>query len=195
MIYEINDKSTIEIAIGLLNKGHIIVCPTDTLYGFSVDATNSLAIKKLNLLKDRVAPYSIILDEINMIKKYAICSSNIMEKIKKKLPGPYTAILNKKSNTNLSKLVTLDFGTVGIRIPENNFVCKLVQKFKKPIITTSVNAHSEDSLNTINDISKTFSKITIFKDSKSNDNSLGSTIIDYTKKPEVVLRLGDGAIN
>ena len=41
MIYKIINSSSIDIAKDLLSKGEIIICPTDTLYGFSVDQTNS----------------------------------------------------------------------------------------------------------------------------------------------------------
>ena len=50
MIYPAKPEN-IDKAIELLLKGEIIVYPTDTLYGFGVDATNTNAIKKLNNLK------------------------------------------------------------------------------------------------------------------------------------------------
>ena len=195
MIYKITNNSSVDIAQDLLSKGEMIICPTDTLYGFSVDATNSIAIEKLNILKNRISPYSIILDRIDEITKYASSSSSTLDKIKNILPGPYTVILNKKKGANLSKLVTLDLDTIGIRIPNHLFSCKLVEKFKRPIITTSVNLHGSDSLNTIDKIYEAFNKITIFEDSKSNNNSSGSTIIDFTYNPEKILRVGDGHIN
>jgi len=195
MIYKIINSSSINIAKDLLSKGEIIICPTDTLYGFSVDATNSSAIKKLNILKERISPYSIILNKINEITKYASLSSNVLNKVKNILPGPYTVILKKKKVTNLSELVTLDLDTVGVRVPNHLFACELVEKFRKPIITTSVNLHGEGSLNTINEIYKAFNKIAIFEDSKSNNISSGSTIIDFTCDPEKILRVGDGGIN
>ena len=46
MIYPAT-KKYIDIAIHSLLKGEVIVYPTDTLYGFGVDATNTDAIKKI----------------------------------------------------------------------------------------------------------------------------------------------------
>ena len=58
-------------AVNQLKEGNIIVYPTDTLYGFGVDASNETAIIKLNKLKERVQPLSILLSNINEIDKYA----------------------------------------------------------------------------------------------------------------------------
>ena len=54
-------------AVNQLKEGNIIVYPTDTLYGFGVDASNETAIIKLNKLKERAQPLSILLSNINEI--------------------------------------------------------------------------------------------------------------------------------
>ena len=191
MFNSIYTDSSLSIAEELILKGEIIAYPTDTLYGLGVDATNSEAIKLLNKLKKRKQPYSIIVSSINMLKKYAYFSINDEKKIKKYLPGPYTLILKKK-NTDLSKLITLDLNTVGIRIPKHDFCLNLINKIKKPIVTTSINKHGNKPLNTINDIQNNFPQINLFKDNKINANSQGSTIIDFVIKPGKILRQGDG---
>ena len=47
MIYPATDQY-INLAKDTLENGEVIVYPTDTLYGFGVDATNTEAIHKLN---------------------------------------------------------------------------------------------------------------------------------------------------
>ena len=47
----LKDKNAITDAMSVILNGGIIVYPTDTLYGFGVDARNKLAIKKLNDIK------------------------------------------------------------------------------------------------------------------------------------------------
>ena len=70
MIYPATNQY-IDLAHNALANGEIIVYPTDTLYGFGVDATNTEAIQKLNQLKGRAQPLSIIIESINHISKYA----------------------------------------------------------------------------------------------------------------------------
>ena len=103
MIYDTKILDIIYKASEALLNGEIIIYPTDTLYGFGVDATNTLAIEKLNRLKKRKTPYSIIVNSLDMLKKYAVLDSVIEEKICSMLPGPITVILNKL-NSNLSSL-------------------------------------------------------------------------------------------
>ena len=193
MIYNTEKLDNIYKASDLLLKGDIIVYPTDTLYGFGVDATNTEAISRLNHLKNRKRPYSIIVNSIDMLKEYAILDDNLKVQISSILPGAVTIILNKSIN-DLSPLVTLGLNTVGIRIPNSNFILKVVQKINRPIITTSINVHGEEALNDIKLINKKYPNINIFQNDVIKD-SKGSTIIDFSNKPFKILRQGDAEIN
>ena len=70
MIYTA-DNRYINLAAQKILEGQIIVYPTDTLYGFGVDATNSNAINTLNKLKKRNSPLSIIVSSMEMLEEYA----------------------------------------------------------------------------------------------------------------------------
>ena len=192
MIYNTEILSSVEKASNLLLNGKIIVYPTDTLYGFGVDATNTEAIIQLNKLKQREQSYSIIVDSFSMLKKYAQLNLDVEHKIKSMLPGPITVILDQL-NSNLSYLVNPGLKTIGIRIPNNQFILNVVKTINKPIITTSVNIHGEEPLNSVDIINKKFSKIDIFKNN-SSIQSKGSTIIDFSKIPFKIIRQGDQKI-
>ena len=79
-------KNKIKNALEQLRKGNIIIYATDTIYGFGVDATNSSAITKLNILKGRESPLSIMIDNINSINKYAFLNQKQKLIISKILP-------------------------------------------------------------------------------------------------------------
>ena len=171
MLYEaINNNVT--IAGKLFLNGKIVNYPTDTLYGIGVDATNTIALKKLNKIKRREQVYSIIVSSKKMLNDYAEFSYKVEKKIDSLLPGPFTMILNRKKS-NLSKLVYLDLSTIGVRIPNHNFPLEIVQAFKKPIITTSVNVHNQKSLNDFKEIKNQFKDIHIFVDEELKNNSKG----------------------
>ena len=192
MIYNMSEKNSLKIASKLLLDGEIIIYSTDTLYGFGVDATNTDAIDKINIIKKRKQPYSIIVSSLEMLKKYSIINMELENKFKNFFPGPYTVILERKKS-NLSSLVSLNLGTVGIRIPDNQFVLDIVKKINRPIITTSINTHGQPSLNDINEISRKYNKINIFSDNIKRE-SKGSTIIDFSSKPYKIIRQGDKSI-
>ena len=186
-------EKQINSAIKTLNTGNILIYPTDTLYGLGADATNTSAIEKINKLKKRISPLSIMVASLKEIHKYAITDSKIDKELKKIFPGPFTALMQSKK-TNLSYLVQNDSNKIGIRVPNNMFCLDLLNKYKKPIITTSVNIHGEKSLNRVDEIEKKFSKINIYYQNNNLD-SKGSTIIDFTENPPKLIREGDGIYN
>jgi len=191
-MYSINEKNSIQLALKQLLDGEIIIYPTDTLYGFGVDATNSLSIRKLNKLKRRNQIYSIIVSSKKMLYNYIEYSDYHLDVINQFLPGPFTLIFKSYKN-NLSELVNPKMDTIGIRIPKSKFILEVVNLLGRPIITTSVNIHGDQAMQNIFDIKKTFSEISIFHDSDYTKSS-GSTIIDVVDNNINVIRKGDGKI-
>ena len=189
MIYSATEQY-IDLAKDSIENGGIIVYPTDTLYGFGADATNSEAIGRLNRMKGRLQPLSIILSSITQISSYAKIKQSIRDEINTLLPGPYTVLL-PSIKSNLSPLVQNGSTKVGIRIPNHFFPIQLVKLLNKPIITTSINKHGKKPLNDIISIELNFPNIDIFEDS-NNIVSKGSTIIDYSSSIPKIIRIGDG---
>ena len=60
LVVKSTDPLAVEKSINILKKGGVIVYPTDTLYGFGVDANNNYAIERINKLKNRHSPMSVI---------------------------------------------------------------------------------------------------------------------------------------
>ena len=189
MIYPATDQY-IDLAQTALKNGEVIVYPTDTLYGFGVDATNTEAIQRLNRLKGKVKPLSIVLESVEHMHDFAEFDGKIKSEINKLFPGAYTVLLPSKKCT-LSPLVRSGSPRIGIRIPDHFFPVKLVKLLGKPIITTSINRHGTDPLNDVSQVEIDFPNVDIFED-LNHTASKGSTIIDYTASPPVVIREGDG---
>ena len=192
MIKNISATSkNVKAAVNQLKEGNIIVYPTDTLYGFGVDASNETAIIKLNKLKERAQPLSILLSNVNEIDKYAELNDYSRTKIFNLLPGPYTVLLKSKNNPKISKLAQAGSNLIGIRVITLDFCNEIIQRLGSPIITTSVNRHKMPSLSSIKEINKEFPDINIYYTHDSIKSS-GSTIIDFSLKEEKVIRLGEG---
>ena len=54
------DKKALKVATKIINSGGVLVYPTDTIYGFGVNAKDPIAIDKLNTIKNRTGPISVI---------------------------------------------------------------------------------------------------------------------------------------
>ena len=189
MIYPATDQY-IDLAHNALENGEVIVYPTDTLYGFGVDATNSDAIHRLNRLKGRIQPLSIILESVEHMHDFAEFQGEIEDEVNNLFPGAYTVLLPAESN-ELSPFVQNGSPNIGVRIPNHFFPIKLVKMLGKPIITTSINRHGNDPLNDVTQVEIDFPNVDIFEDS-SHTPSKGSTIVDFSTSPPKVIRDGDG---
>lgn len=171
-----DDPQAVAESIKILSDGGIIVYPTDTLYGFGVDATNEDAINLLNNLKRRVGPISVLAPNISVAIGWMDVETNQTDLVPFYLGGSNTLITKAKSNI-VSKLIMGRGNTLGIRIPDNVFCNTLSAKFGKPITSTSVNRTSNAPLNNPELIKMEFGgEIDLLVDSGILANTKGSTI-------------------
>ena len=171
-----NSKKSILNAAEVILNGGIIVYPTDTLYGFGVDANNISAINKLNKLKGREGPISVVMQDINTIISCAKIDDVEAEIIRKNLIGYTTIILPVKSGT-VYKSIMGEGETLGIRLPDHSFATNLCKLIDGPITTTSVNRSGEIPLNDPNEIFKVFNgEFDLLIDDGKINHTKGSTI-------------------
>ena len=181
-------KKALTIAQKVILDGGIIVYPTDTLYGFGVDARNKVAISKLNSIKRRKSPMSVIMHDKNMV----FSSTDIPQKhhniIKKYLKGKSTIILKMKPGVVHPDILGNN-KTLGIRIPDHNFGPRLCKKLGFPITTTSVNRTGNTPLNDPNKIIKNFDgEFDLLIDDGVMESSKGSTIYKFENSKINILR-------
>jgi len=146
-----NMQAVIKEAKEALQKGGVIVYPTDTVYGLGGDATDPAIVEKIRKTKgiEEKKPFSVMMADLAMIEEYCVVDFSEELVLKKYLPGPYTFIL--KLHRPLAASTGL---TLGVRIPEQNFCIQLCETFKKPIITTSANKTGERPPRSFSDIDK-----------------------------------------
>tara|TARA_B100001250_G_scaffold399910_1_gene409832 strand:- start:376 stop:954 length:579 start_codon:yes stop_codon:yes gene_type:complete len=132
----------IRISCSILKKGGIIVYPTDTVYGLGCDATNENAIKKINLIKNRQAPISVMTHSTSIISNWITINNKYKDIVLKKFKSSNTFIVPIKKNI-VSNLIVGKNNSLGIRIPKHKFCKKLTKYYPNPITTTSVNRTGE----------------------------------------------------
>lgn len=194
-------KESLEKSVEMIRKGCIIICPTDTVYGFLADATNKKAVEKIYKIKKRqkYKPLPVFIKDFKMAKDLAEIDEKQEKLIKKKWPGKYTFILELKSQISKRKTTTQKpklygmkkDGTIAIRLPKHKFLNDLLKKINRPLVQTSVNISGEKSLTYIKDITDEFQKdrrITLIIDGGNIRNAKSSKIIDLTKEKLTILR-------
>jgi L-threonylcarbamoyladenylate synthase len=140
-------------ALTILQQGGIILYPTDTIWGIGCDATNTEAVKKIFALKQRDEAKSVIilLDTENKLESYVKEVPAIAYELIEYAENPLTLILPDAKN--LSPAVVNADGTVGIRVAKHPFCQQLIQRFRKPIVSTSANISGQPSPQTFADVS------------------------------------------
>jgi len=178
----------IKFATNVLEEGGVIIYPTDTLYGFGADATNGHAIDKINQIKGRKGPMSVMAPDKNTAIAWMNIINEQIELIKSHLGGAQTLIAPVKPNIVSTKILG-ENNTLGIRIPDDRFCNELSYNFKKPIVTTSVNFSGEKAMNDPIQIESKFkSKVDLIIHNGTLADSKGSIIYKINDKKITVLR-------
>jgi L-threonylcarbamoyladenylate synthase len=139
----------IQLIAGSLKIGQVVVLPTDTIYGLSCLATDGRAIKKIQKLKERDAqkPLLVLIDSIARLKKYTFVSRRQEAMLKKIWFGaarPTTVILRHRGR--LPKELTGDSDGLAVRLPKSEFLVKILQVVKQPIVSSSLNLSNQKSI-------------------------------------------------
>ena len=101
-------------AYDIIEKGGIILYPTDTVWGLGCDATNCSAVEKIYQLKKRSlkTPMLSLVKDINMILKYTNSSLNEVSQILESTSEPTTVIYPK--GRNLCKYILSEDGSIAV---------------------------------------------------------------------------------
>lgn len=184
--------------IEVLQKGGIIIYPTDSVYGMGCDIHNRKAVEriaKIKGIKADKANFSIICHSLSQLSDYTRpISNNVFKLMKKNLPGPFTFIL--KANNKVPDLFQTNKKTVGIRIPNNSIVLEIVKEFGSPLLTTSV--HDEDEIIEYTTdpelIHENFNEIVDLVIDGGYGQNVASTIVDCTGDEPEIVRQGIGVL-
>jgi L-threonylcarbamoyladenylate synthase len=132
-------------ALKVVQEGGIILYPTDTIWGLGCDASNTEAVQKIYKLKQRDESKSmiILLDNDNKLLSYVPEVPDIAYDLIEFAENPLTLILSGAKNISPA-LINTD-GSIGIRVVKHEFCQQLIQRLRKPLVSTSANISGSPS--------------------------------------------------
>jgi len=132
-------------AFKILQEGGIILYPTDTIWGIGCDATNTEAVQKIYSLKQRDETKSmvILLDTENKLESYVSEVNPLAYDLIEYAENPLTLVMPGAKNISPA-LIAAD-GSIAIRITSNQFCQQLIQRLRKPLVSTSANISGKPS--------------------------------------------------
>ncbi len=142
-------------SLNALRQGGVLLYPTDTIWGLGCDPTNSMAVEKIFKIKSRVETKGLIIltDGLAMIDRYVKEIPQIVYELADVSDTPLTIIYPK--GKNLAAGVCGEDGSIAIRICYDEFCLKLIERFRKPIVSTSANLSGKPSPVNFDEIEKT----------------------------------------
>lgn len=176
-------------ALKVIQDGGIILYPTDTIWGIGCDATNTEAIKKIYQLKQRDESKSmiILLDNDNKLASYVRDIPEMAYDLIEFAENPLTLILSGARNVSPA-LINAD-GSIGIRIVKHPFCEQLIQRLRKPLVSSSANISGKPSPKYFSEIDdEIISGVDYVVDLEQHDKQ--------AKKASTIMKLGaDGRFN
>lgn len=132
-------KEEMDEVIECLQAGGVAAFPTDTVYGLGVIYDDEKALERLKEAKGRPEnkPIPLMISNLKQIESVAVVTEKAKKLIQKFMPGAFTIILKKREN--VPAYVTNGFDTIGIRMPDDDFILELMNRIGKPMLVTSAN--------------------------------------------------------
>ncbi|MGL4882834.1 MAG: L-threonylcarbamoyladenylate synthase [Waterburya sp.] len=203
VLYELHPDNpqprTIEQIVAALQKGSVMLYPTDTVYAIGCDLNVKSAVEKVRRIKQMSndKPLTFLCSSLSNISQYATVSDRAYRIMKHLIPGPYTFLL--PATKQVPKLVmSPKRKTTGIRVPDNVLCQELLTRLGNPVVSTSAHiANDEGEYPTLN-VEKTLlfdsleNQVDIIIDNGIDPGFKVSTILDFTADEPEVVRQGLG---
>ena len=187
-------QRNIRTIIEYLQRGGIVVYPTDTIYGLGCDIFQTKAIEKICRIKNiqpQKAQLSFICSDLSHLSKYTkSISTPIYRLLRSHLPGPYTFIL--PASREVPKILKSKKDTIGIRIPDNNISRTTDRELGHPIISTTLPGEMVEEYTDPEIIYENFKDIADIVVNGGPGGIVPSTVIDCTGDEPVLIREGLG---
>ncbi|MFD0939463.1 L-threonylcarbamoyladenylate synthase [Pedobacter boryungensis] len=176
-------REEVNKALEILKNGGVILYPTDTVWGLGCDATNEEAVAKINEIKGRASDKSLIvlLENDNKLQSYVTEIPDVAYELIEYAENPLTIVFSGAKNL-AKNVINLD-GTVGIRVVKHDFCEQLIQRFRKPIVSTSANISGQPTPKFFDEISdEVKDAVDYIVDLEQENRS--------PKKPSTIIKLG-----
>lgn len=189
------EQNKIKAVVEVLQKGGVIVYPTDTFYGLGASCFSERAVDRVYRLKKRKPsrPISILVsdaDTVKEVKDIAVDIPSLFWKLISKFwPGPLTIVL--KASAKLPKSLLGPNRTIGVRQPAFLWLEELLRQVAFPITATSANISGDKEIADAEKVKDIFyGKVDLIVDGGKTKGILPSTVIDLTSEKPVILREG-----
>ena len=173
-----NTDNAVSRAAEIINRGGLVIFPTETVYGLGADATNPKAAKSIYSAKGRPSdnPLIIHIADFRDAEKYTYTSDKYYKLAEAFMPGPLTVVM--PSNPTIPPETRGGLDTVAVRCPSHPFARMLIKAAGVPIAAPSANISGSPSPTTVKHvIDDMYGRVAAIIDGGECEIGLESTIV------------------
>ncbi|NIZ92478.1 L-threonylcarbamoyladenylate synthase [Kineococcus rubinsiae] len=174
-----------------VQRGEVVVLPTDTVYGLGADAFSPAAVRRLLEAKGRGRdmPPPVLVPDVRTIDGLASAIPfAVRELVDAFWPGPLTIVCRAQASLNWDLGDT--HGTVALRMPLHPVALELLTR-TGPMAVSSANLTGRPAATTVEEaVEQLGESVKVFLDGGPSPRGLPSTIVDASDGGLRVLRVG-----
>jgi L-threonylcarbamoyladenylate synthase len=187
-----NVQIAIKEAAKAILSGGVVALPTESFYGLAVNATDEKAIYRLMAAKKRPEsnPVLILIPSREALDDYVAAIPAVARRLIQQFwPGGLTLVFEAKAR--LPSLLTARTGKIGVRLSSHPIPTELARVAGVAITGTSANVTGEPPCESPEEVLKALgSQVDIILEGGKTAGGKGSTVLDVTVSPPVILREG-----
>lgn len=183
-------------AVEILQKGGVIVYPTDSGYALGCMMGDKHAMDRIVAIRKLPEGhnFTLVCSDLSELSTYATVNNTAYRLIKNNTPGRYTFILTATKELP-RRLMTSKRKTIGLRVPDNKIALDLLSALGEPILSCSLMLPNEEHT-TQSDPEEIRDRLEHQVDLIIHGGYLGqepTTVVDLTEGSPVILREGSGS--
>lgn len=188
---ETEREAGIAAAALAVQRGQLVVFPTDTVYGLGADAFDPASVRRLLAAKGRGRdmPPPVLVSAPTTLDALAVGVPSYARALIAELwPGPLTVVCRQQPSLQWDLGDTR--GTVAVRMPDHEVALELLSR-TGPLAVSSANLTGKDAATTADEAEEMLgASVEVLLDGGQTPGSVPSTIVDATGEHPRVLRLG-----
>jgi len=132
-------KRLIQQAVDIINKGGVVIYPTDSSYAIGCHLGDKKAMDKIRDIRklDKNHNFTLVCRDLSEIAQYAVVDNINYRLMKTLTPGPYTFIL-KASREVPKRLMNPKRKTIGMRVPDHTVCSALLEELDQPLMSSTL---------------------------------------------------------
>ena len=186
-----SDGASGDEAVRVLRDGGLVCYPTDTVYGIGAAAGDDAAVRRLFAVKGRSPdkPLPLLLADVSDAARVAEVTPLAKALATRFWPGALTIVMRKADSYR--SLALAGGETVALRVPDHEFVRRIVRALGEPVTGTSANRSGTRAPMSAAEVAFQMGEmVELIIDGGQSRMKLESTVVDITRDTPEIVREG-----